>query len=314
MILQAKIEENCHLTYKALEDIQMLSSFGVGPVLSRALFHLLELKRVALEATHNEDGYNEIKQVVLQKIHQIIEDYFSANAKFKGYHLNHVSENYSLAKLNLILNILPEVLTALSFFSFMGGVNIHLSSGRIVFSGIILEDKNIVLSRKFFYLLHQKLLHLNVLMTFNVDQQKRSGLLNFELTIDYSFDENYVYAIEVRDQVGQVTLAFPNIFHSYLSAKDSVLMRGQHKVVKINSDLSHQVLDSIPSTQQHGIGREEIVHLPFLFCPLSIILPVGGKLVPKSLIENQGDTGSGSQGQSKSHRYYYIDFFSLAAE
>ena len=84
---------------------------------------------------------------------------------------------------------------------------------------------------------------------------------------------------------------------------------GEHTIIEINSDLSMKHYMGIPELTRIESANKEILHFPFLFRPVSIILPVKGNLVTQAFSHSLDDEKTRKQDVSKHFRT--IDFFSL---
>lgn len=302
-----------------LEDIQLLTEFSLSPVLSRAYFHLSELKRKADIASNGHiASFDAVLKVLDEKLENIFVDFFSNKTKFKDYSYHKKTDQIDLKKWNLLLESIPEILSVVSLFNYHGKVKVELDQNRVLVKGIILEDQNLAFNRKFIYLVTRKLLGSKILLTFNLEKTSRPGLYTLSLRADISHDENLVYKVQFKDS--NVLLGFSNIFPQYRVQPEALSEVGEHMIVEINSDLSTKSFCGRVELSKIDSANKEILHFPFLFRPLSIILPVKGHLSTdtflKSLERTFKDTGSEDQNQQKDSQFHYrfIDFFSLFAE
>ena len=218
----------------------------------------------------------------------------------------------------MLLESIPEILSVVSLFNYHGKVKVELDQNRVLVKGIILEDQNLAFNRKFIYLVTRKLLGSKILLTFNLEKTSRPGLYTLSLRADISHDENLVYKVQFKDS--NVLLGFSNIFPQYRVQPEALSEVGEHMIVEINSDLSTKSFCGRVELSKIDSANKEILHFPFLFRPLSIILPVKGHLSTdtflKSLERTFKDTGSEDQNQQKDSQFHYrfIDFFFLFAE
>ncbi len=302
-----------------LEDIQLLTEYSLSPVLSRAYFHLSEMKRKADFASSGQvASYDLVLKVLDEKLENIFTNYFSNKSKFKDFSYSKKTDLIDLKKWNLVLESIPEILSVVSLFNYHGKVKIDLDHNRVLVKGIILEDKNLAFNRKLIYLITRKLLKSNVLLTFNLEKSSRAGLYGLVLRADISHDESLIYKVQFNES--NILLGFSNIFPQYRTHVEALSDVGEHTVVEIRSDLSVKTFCGRVELSKTDSANKEILHFPFLFRPLSIILPVKGHLGAdtflKSLERTFKDTGSEGQNQKPESRvqYRFIDFFSLFSE
>lgn len=302
-----------------LEDIQLLTEFSLSPVLSRAYYHLSELKRKADLASNGQvASFDAVLNVLDEKLENIFIEFFSNKSRFKDYAYSKKTDQIDLKKWNLLLESIPEILSVVSLFNYHGKVKVELDQNRVLVKGIILEDQNLAFNRKFIYLVTRKLLKSNILLTFNLEKTSRPGLHALTLRADISHDENLIYKVQFKDS--NILLGFSNIFPQYRVQSEALSEVGEHMVVEINSDLTIKSFCGRVELSKIASANKEILHFSFLFRPLSIILPLKGHLSSdaflKSLERTFKDTGSEEQNQNKdSHLHYrFIDFFSLFSE
>lgn len=295
----------------ALEDIQLLSEFSVSPLVSNAYFYLSEMKRKADAANQGKLDQNaHVKQVLESKLTDIFADFFGQKNRFKGHELKKSTHRLDLAKWNLLFDVIPEVLSVVSLFRYHGIVDVNLNESRLSISGLVLEDKNLELGRKFIYVVTRKLLRKEVLLTFKFDETGRTGLFKLDLEVDISHDSNYSYNVTLAsDEKEQYQLRFTNILMNYRSNYSEIAKVGEHTIVDIGADLSLVSYQGLPDLKTTEYNNKEILHFSFLFRPVSIILPVKGKIIKETFEIGLEDSNKRQQDVSKHIRK--IDFFSL---
>lgn len=294
-----------------LEDIQMLSEFTVSPLVSHAYFYLSEMKRKADAISSGQvSQFDQVGKVLDEKLSSIIEEFFGNKGRFKDYTFYKNTQKIDLKKWNLILETIPEILSMVTLFNYHGAVDIRFDDSRLLISGLILEDGNLERSRKLIYVITRKLLRNKVLLTFNLEKTARAGLFKLDLKADLSHDASLVYRVNFKvNKDEHYMVGFSNIFTKYRTQIDDVKTVGEHNIVDIGSDLTVKHYLGIPELTRLESANKEILHFPFLFRPLSIILPVKGNLVTTSFSSSLDDENKRKQDVSKYFRT--IDFFSL---
>jgi hypothetical protein len=111
------------------------------------------------------------------------------------------------------------------------------------------------------------------------------------------------------NQKEEYLVGFSNIFCQYRTNLEDVEQVGEHNIVEIKSDLSVVHSVGLPELSRTESANKEILHFPFLFRPLSIILPVKGYLVADTFTRSLDDENKRKQDVSKYFRT--VDFFSL---
>ena len=293
-----------------LEDIQLLSEFSLSPLIGRAYFHLSEIKRKADFINMGQVAhYEAVTKIFDEKFESIFTEYLSDKSKFLDFKYYKSTSKIDLKKWNLIFEIIPEVLSVVSLFQVSGEIKTHLNENQIRISGMIKEESILQLNRKFIYIVTRKLLRQKVLLTFNLGQSEKDGLFKLDLKVDISHDENLSY--QVNFNVGpkeNYLLSFSNIFFKYRVKFESVKDFGDHNIVEVTNDLEVKHYTGILDSNSLELSKE-ILHFPFLFRPVSIILPMKGNLSSDYFLQGHDDEIKGEQDVSTYYRT--IDFFSL---
>jgi hypothetical protein len=294
-----------------LEDIQLLSGFSVSPLVSHAYYYLSEMKRKADSISSIQvTEFDQVGKVLDEKLASIIEEFFGNKSRFKEYNYTRDVQKIDLKKWNLVLETIPEILSIVTLFSYHGGVDVRFNEGRFSISGLILQDGNLERSRKLIYVITRKLLRNKVLLTFNLEQTARTGLFKLDLKADLSHDDSLVYRVLFNvNHEEKYLVGFSNVFCQYRAHLEDVKLVGEHNIVEIRTDLSVKHTMGIPELSRIESANKEILHFPFLFRPLSIILPMKGNLVTTGPSHSLDDENKRKQDVSKYFRT--IDFFSL---
>ena len=298
-----------------LEDIQLLSEFSLSPLIGRAYYYLSEIKRKADEERFGvAPSYHAVSRALDEKCESIFIDFFSDRNKYKKFEYSKSTDKMDLKKWNLVLETIPEILSIVSLFNYHGSVEANLDESRLLISGLILEDRRLELNRKFIYVVTRKLLRQKIILTFNLEKTARTGLFKLDLKVDISHDDNLVYKVNFKVNPKQnYFVGFSNIFCQYRSKLEDVKKVGEHNVVEIENDLSLKHFFGIPDLTCLDSANKELLHFSFLFRPVSIILPMKGKLSTdvylQSLASSQNFNYDGEQDVSTYYRT--IDFFSL---
>jgi len=295
----------------ALDDIQMLSEFSISPLVSNAYFYISEMKRKADElASGQVGGHSAVGKVLEEKLTSIIEEFFGNKSRFKSYQFNKAPQGIELKKWNLIFETIPEILSVVTLFNYHGCVEIRFDQNRLIVSGLILGDGNLEINRKLIYVITRRLLRSKVLLTFSLEKTAREGLFKLDLNADISHDDSLVYRVQFKvSKNEQYLVGFSNIFYRYRASFEDVTQLEVHNIVEIGSDLSMRHYFGLPELSRIESANKEILHFPFIFRPLSIILPMKGNLLTDAFSRSLDDENKRKQDVSKFFRT--IDFFSL---
>lgn len=312
---QTTYHDDFEKSLSTLEDIQLLSEFSLSPLIGRAYFHLSEMKR---KADANSLGqvahYDAVSKVLDEKFESIFTDFFSNKSKFKNFEYYKSTSKIDLKKWNLILEIIPEVLSVISLFNYHGSIEARLDDSRLLISGMILEDGHLQMNRKFIYVVTRKLLRQKVLLTFNLEKTARTGLFKLDLKVDISHDDSLVYKVNFKlGPKENYYVGFSNIFCHYRALLEDVKSVGEHNVIEVGSDLSVKHFMGVPDLTRLESANKEILHFSFLFRPVSIILPMKGNLSTDAFSRSLSNSQDSEQMREQDVSTYYrtIDFFSL---
>ncbi|MDO9183077.1 MAG: hypothetical protein Q7U04_11745 [Bacteriovorax sp.] len=312
---KSNYQTDFEMSLSTLEDIQLLSEFSMSPLIGRAYFHLSEIKRKADIASLGPVAhYDMVAKVLDEKFESITTEFFSNKAKFKNFEYFKSTEKIDLKKWNLIFEIIPEVLSVVSLFNYHGTMETRLDESRLLISGMILEDGLLEMNRKFIYIITRKLLRQKVLLTFNLEKTARTGLFKLDLKVDISHDDTLVYKVNFKPNPKENYLVgFSNIFCHYRTLFEEVKSVGEHNVVEVGSDLSVNHFFGVPDLSRLESANKEILHFPFLFRPVSIILPMKGNLSTDSFSRSLSSSHDDEKKREQNVSTYYrtIDFFSL---
>ncbi len=307
--------EDFEKSLTTLEDIQLLSEFSLSPLIGRAYFHLSEMKRKA-DASTNQNGvtYDTVSRILDEKFESIISEFFNNQSKFKDFDYKKSTSKIDLKKWNLILEIIPEVLSVVTLFNYHGTIEVQQDEGRLLISGQIFEANYLNMNRKFIYVVTRKLLREKVLLTFNLERTTRTGLLKLDLKVDISHDDTLIYKVNFKPTAREnYFVGFSNIFCHYRAKLEQINQVGEHNIIEIGSDLSVNHFFGLPDLTRMESANKEILHFPFLFRPVSIILPIKGNLSGDSFLRNLTSSQDREQMREQDVSTYYrkIDFFSL---
>ena len=307
--------ESFEKSLETLEDIQYLSGFSMSSLVGRAYFHLSEMKRKADAANLGiAANYDAVSKVLDEKLEAILDDFFINKSKFKGLNYTKSTNKIDLKKWNLILEILPEVLSIVSVLSYHGVMDVDLTENRLLISGTVIEDTQLEMNRKYIYVVTRKLLRKKILLTFKGEKTVRTGLFKLSLNVDISHDDTLIYRLPFKPSKNRNFLVgFTNVLANYRVLVDQISGIGKHQIIEISNELEVSTYNGIPNLSRIESANKEILHFSFLFRPISIILPMKGTLSVDTLFR-QANNSKNEEEENKhdvSVSYRTIDFFSL---
>ncbi len=309
--LKLDYQDDFEKSLDALMDIQMLSEFTVSPLVSHAYFYLSEMKRKADALKSGQiDQLTNIQKVLDTKMTEIFDLHFNQSGRFKGYSLTKSTKNIELNKWNQLFETIPEILSLTTLFHYHGDVQVIFDENKLEIVGHVFEDGHIETNRKLIYVITRKLLRAKILLTFSIEKSAKAGLIKLVLRADISHNENFSYRVPFRvSSKENYIVGFSNILYRYRTQLDEIKKVGQHNIIEIDNELNVTHKFHIPELTATESANKEILHFPFIFRPVSIILPVKGSLVTETFSKSLEDENK--RNQDVSNHFRSIDFFSL---
>ena len=286
---------------KSLEDLRMLSSSDVTPIIHQLYYYFNKLEREI--GVKQKDPYERLTSFTRDALKNQIINHL--NNKFEIYKIEYEDnfENCDISVVDKHIRVISSILEVIDCFKFAGQINVLLSNNNISIKGMIEYDSQIKEHRERIYLLTKKLFKERSVMTFKLDEEGNKN--NLEVSVDMA-DANSFYL--VKSEHGN--FAIDGVFTTFLVSKiDTDCKEGV--CIKISDHLDIEYVDSAIINLNES---SEIMHFNFLFRPLSVIIPIGGELFhPKDRPVKSTGSGENVTGwdiYSKS-AIYYIDFFEL---
>jgi hypothetical protein len=226
----------------------------------------------------------------------------------------------SFSKLNRIVEVMPFSYFALKFFNIKRKVNYIIDENAIVASGEIDDLVDLDKVRSQAYALTKSMFARKVILTYEIDENEIEEKPTLRLIFDYSNHEDYTYAVKV-DEKGSGTLGLPSNFKSYRITRDKFNKMDKHHIVIVTKDFQVKKVLTSPEKLRAKLPKSEIIHFPFLFRPLSLIIPREGEILYSPQIMDNISTGCMDAPKQElafqnktSNNFIYFDFFSLFTE
>lgn len=260
---------------------------------------------------------NQVAHYLEKSIEEIIVDCFTKPNNIIKFDFQNKIQFRNLALWDRILSLLPTFLTVASSFRYVGEVVFVIDEKTLQIKASAKISDNIEDKREEIYALTRRLLAEKAVLTFKIHNET-NGRADIVLNLDISHNDFSIYALDLIEKQG-LLLGFSNLFSNYRIEKNSVNSQVHHPCIEITEELEVIKRDYIPVELLTHDSSREIFHFPFLFRPLSLIIPIKGKIFPISYLGHLGVTGSGENEKSKrdsAHtdrkvHFSYIDFFSL---
>ncbi|MCK5074000.1 MAG: hypothetical protein KAQ98_11275 [Bacteriovoracaceae bacterium] len=315
---QENFQQSFHKGITALEELQSLAPVKLTPMVSRAWSHFSEMKRVVEKSRDEVDSYGVIARFLNDSIRSMMSDFMLSRSDVAQVNLTGDFEKLNFLKWNKMLEAFPKLMKIVGFFRFENVLEIGLSSTGIKVAGSIHCEQNITDHRLNCYSVLRELIRQETLLTFKITERVGSKCPALELFLDFSHDPTKIYALDLM-KTSDIILGFSNVFENYILSNEQIQNIGKHVCLEITRDLELKRYNQIPEQMKRvSSGQSNVVHFPFLFRPVSIIIPVRGDIKSIYDFSMMGDTRSGGNwikkqevGSPATRKFKYIDIFSL---
>jgi hypothetical protein len=302
---------------EVLEDLRYLGDSSLAPLISRAHHHLFEIRRKAEDNLSDPGLYGNINDLLNRHVENMIHLYFKKNSNLSTINLNLDSGKWSLFDWNQFIEIVPTILAISSQFQFNNSVAFYQVGKNFYMTGAIGLDSDIAEKRPAIYGLFRKLVSKKVLMTYELKNSVEDELVLCTLKFNLSHRDDVVYFVPGGN--GSILdLAFTNLFADYTVDDYSLLKDLKHTCLRIHPNFEVERMNQIPDNLYDEYPECELLHFPFIFHPVSLVIPKRGYL--KSLVGEGFDNevpgteffqGKNTEVQGLSRPFHYIDFFNL---
>lgn len=311
---------------ESLDDIQSLGQREILPLIQQAQFHFAGLKSSLDEQASSMQGLSSINRLLGHYFEMSITKYFHRTVGAKQLNSFIDNDKMDLVRWNRVVESLPLMVALADIFDFKELISITLDDGFLKIGGRVFELDGVLKERAKVYSLFRALCNKKVLTTYSVEDSKGGALI--ELIFDLRENPQLVYAFHWRE------LSFFGLSHIFSHYKvsegevKSFLCSGENQAAlfyHISDRFTLERVDNPSKLQEHAKESFEILHFPFLFRSLSLIIPRKGEVYPiesfdKTYSDSVVSTGcgiqhSGKQEVSPSHRkLHFIDFFKLVTD
>ncbi len=211
------------------------------------------------------------------------------------------------AEIDRLIILLPTILSVIDQFKFVGRLDCKIETGRIVFSGAMEFDQKINEIREEIYKLTRLLFAKKSILTFELQDEGNKFFLT--IVVDFMIGETY-RVVEMADEFG-MDLVIDSLFDKFITEKRQI---GAHNIIEISEHFSINSLWGVPTQLDKSV---DLYHFNFLFRPVSLIIPRGGKFFSLKNKKDLIHTGSGYSVTGWDIKTcdckpkYYLDLFSI---
>lgn len=306
---------------QGLEDLKYLVKEDCHKIIDQISFYLNELIVSSKSKNAPKVGsHSELKKIITEKIITNFKDILLTNVDCKKINFVDFLEKKSFGQIDKLLGIVEEVKEVLSLCLPGNSIDFVIHADRLEVTSEFdvrnINGDNLV----HIYSCFRKLLSKKVLLVYKL----RKDINKVTLVFDLSHSQNGHYRVNLQDEVG-LELLFSNTLPNYYVGQDTLHKLKKHLCLEITADLKVHRHEAVPrAVKEKFVLRQfqkEVFYFPFLFRPISIIIPKRGEIVSKDLILDNtiGHRNDGSAQSCESifkvknskWPQYYLDFFHL---
>ncbi len=305
-----KKERNFSKTIECIEDLYVLGDSSLYPLFDRLFFQVDELSRLS---ESKQDAicpkYNSIQNLFQKHIERLILVYFGSQSQSCQVAFCSDLDTASIDRIDFICELLPQVFNCGSTFNFEKKLAIKINENIITFKGKVNLPQNLEKLRLDCYRLTRTFLNYKVLFTFKSLEADKENLYDIEFRFTIPDELDNVFGIKLSPSKW---ISFPSFVADFQLSLDALMTMGNHTIYKVdeNYQLKTSSMHEIENFSQKD--KAVVLHFPFLFRPISLIIPGEGIVVDKSTLSRQSSTGCDEDLENdKGPSWQHIDLLEL---
>lgn len=282
-------------TKNAINDLKSVVDSSFSPLADNALSFLDEMDLdYRFHWSQNFQRYSALTDLLEFQLKHVVSFYLKHNSLIKDFKLNISHQTFTLDSWNQLLGELDQFSKLLTLFPLKNDLIIELKNNKVFVSADIFKSDINLDKRGAAYRLTREYLKGKKWLTYELaEKDTHHSLITFQ--IDFSHSEFMDLKFEIRDQS---FLLFSNSLKNYQILLDKFDLNLEHLVLEIDENCQLNVLNAVSQSQYLTNSTFSLYHFPFLFRPVSLIIPIRGNLESKS-----------ERSQDRRIIYKNIDFF-----
>lgn len=309
--MEKLVEKNFLKAMEALEDLQKIGGTSFSPLIQQAVHHISEIKREAKSSVNDISSFKKISNFLKDRVDDVLKNYLAKNPTCNQINYSPLREEIELEAWDKILDFLPVFLEFHSQFEFAGAMDVEVNRTRLKTRVLLDKSQDFLALRPRVYSFTKYFLKRNALLSFNMESESDEYIvLSFQL--DFETSDDWAFGFNIGDYVVGMT----SLLSRFEITKERAQSLTKHVCLEIKENSEVKKLDAIPEEILSENSDKTILHFPFLFRPLSLIIPSRGELIPSDNFMAE-DTGSESQstnqddGNANQKTFKFLDFFSI---
>jgi hypothetical protein len=309
-------EKNFQEGVKTLEDLYILGGADLSPLIDKMLFHFSEMRSEMIKNGRIADNFSSISKLFSGQLDEVVQRYFFGLGPGIEFHFSKDVETWDLQKWELVFTLLPGFMSVVREVDVVDKCQLIARESEIIFKTETVRRPRDSKKEKMINQVTKQFLRHQALLT---GKLREIGKNKFEQTVKLDFSHNSEDLHIVSPSEGTL-ISFSSIFGRYRMEKEKLLSTERHLYLFVDKSFKLSKKYQTPQELRKGLGEYEIMHFPFLFRPVSLIIPGKGRTISKSYLQDLLFTGSGcNEGEQEVKkfsrvRHHHIDLFSVFKE
>lgn len=259
----------------AIEDLHRLANPSLSPVISRVHYHLAEIRRKATESLEDHPGLLPLKNKIKKEFKFLIEEAALTIENCQQLVITENNAQLNLMQWGRLIETVPTAIQMISLFPIQGMMEVLYNNKQLTVKTSLKSYHELDSIKAKVYSLSRKLFQAKCLPTFEI-----TGPHKVEFKFDFSHLDDFVYSLDLKRK--RVNLS--NIFPDYQIPIQKIEAIDNQTALIMSAKGEFYYFEKLKaSTIQTAIlagAKPALFHFPFLFRPLSIIIPREGEIAP----------------------------------
>jgi len=303
---------NYEKSLNVLEDLHNLAPADMKKIVEQAMFYITNLP-AEFTKKYSTDKYQQIIAYI-ESLVQFKLKCFYRDQKYLTASTSKVDFScLTIKDCDRLISGVQEFFQVAHYFEWIKDVDIQLTAGKLTFRGQISKGLEALQSnRPQIYALYRKLFKKKSILVYDLNLNEKNDLY-LTLCLDFSHSDEKIYQVNFGSEK-ELLVGFSHIFPHYSMEGEQLRSLERHLVVEISRELKIDKTYRIKEKYFTSLEGKEILHFPFLFRPVSLIIPERGKVIPVNLDKFTGSGEAASKLLLGQDDVRYIDFFSLMSD
>lgn len=259
----------------AIEDLHLLADPGLSPVISRVHFHLSEIRRKAEQSLEDHPGLTPVKNKIKEEFKFLVEEAALKIENCKQLILKDTDATLNLMQWGRLIETLPLAIRMIAKFPISGMLEVGYDNKALTIRTSLSGYEELGKIQSEVYRLSRDFFALKTLPTFQIENDNQ---------VVFKFDFSHVEDLSYSVDLNKKRVLLSNTFSNYELPIEKIDLISNQTTLILSADgefyyFESMKVDAIKKSIQNG-AKPALFHFPFLFRPLSIIIPRKGEVAP----------------------------------